>query len=251
MLEQRAHAAILQNQLGGSFRPDAGRALQVVGRITDQCRVRRQLLRPESEALDDRRGVEQHRLLAARTCEPDARALVHELQHIAVTADDENALFLGMQPARERREDVIGLESGHAKSGETEASVNLRQSFELPHQVRRCARAPRLVLLEAFAAERARGCVHRKRRATRLLLAQHLEHQRTEAIQRRRRHAGRRVHHRQRMKRTKHERIGIEQSRIGARASCAFRLGRLQHRQTRARLRRRPIGRKSALSGFA
>ncbi len=169
---------------GGCLRADPGHARQVVGGLPHQ---RRQLgvLRGRHEvALEHRLGGHPGQVGNALARVEHGHVVGDQLQRVAVAGADQYLQALRGCLLGEGGDDVVGLEAVQLDVGDVERVEHLFDQRDLTGELGRRLRAVRLVLAVLVAAEGLPGDVEGHRQMGRLLVAQHVDQHRGEAVDR-------------------------------------------------------------------
>ncbi len=174
--------AVETEPLGGRLGSDPGDAREVVARLTDEGgEVAVALGRHEVLLLD---GLGVH---PPHVGDPahgiDQRDVVgHELEGVAVTRDDDDLHALGLGHRRQRRDDVVGLEPVDLHVLDPQRIEHLADQRDLPLELARGGGTRGLVVGVLLGAERLARHVERDGDVSGVLVAQHVDEHRREAV---------------------------------------------------------------------
>ncbi len=165
----------LREQLRGALCADAGNAGDIVGTISHDRQVVDDLIGPHAEFLENGVGVKE--LLPGFV--PHLNIAVNELQRVLISGDENDAHSFANSAARERGEQIVGLEPGSGDRRKTERLGQFLGDLQLRDQIRVDLDARRLIVLEFLVPEGFLGSVEADRDVIGSLgLAQRLKHPR-------------------------------------------------------------------------
>ncbi len=160
-LEDRIERAILLQQLRGRLLPHAHHTGDVVRAVALEAEVVRHLLRRHAVALEDRVAVVHDDVRDALPRAHDMHAVVHELQRVLVSGDEQDARTLGGGLLGERAEDVVALPALGLDDRHIERREERLDHRELRLEVRVRGRPLDLVRGECLGAESGLAAVER------------------------------------------------------------------------------------------
>ena len=153
VVDQVLQRAVFDDPLGGGLLPHPGDARQVVAGVAAQRREVRVLLRCEPVLLDHRFGGESGQHADALDRVEHGDVVVHELQRVAVTSDDQDPVPGLVGLGREGGDDVVGLEPRLGEDGDTQCVENFLGDVDLAAELIRGGATGGLVLGEPLGAE--------------------------------------------------------------------------------------------------
>ena len=163
-LVQRVERPELADELRGGLLAHPRHAGNVVRRVSLERLVIDHLVGPQPEPLVDPRHVIHDRVLDAGSRCHQADARRDELEHVEVDRDDRRLEVVAVvELARDRPDDVVGLEAGHLVDRDPEGLHDLPNLRKLVAQVVRHLHAGRLVVGVLLVAEGRPGQVERDR----------------------------------------------------------------------------------------
>ena len=180
-LGQRAEVG---DPLGGGLLPHPGDVGQVVAGVAANRGEVRILRRGEAVLGDDLLRGEAGHLGDATTGHQRGDMRVDQLQHVAVARDDEHVHARVDRLAGQRGDDVVGLVTRHRQVRDAQCVEHLEDQAELAAEIAWGFLAVRLVLDVLLVPERWLAPVERDRHVGRLLVLQHLDEHRGEAVDR-------------------------------------------------------------------
>ena len=159
-VEQRFHASVLVEQLGGGLLPHSGHARQVVGRVAAQRRVLHVEVRRDAGALGNARLVVERVVRdAAPVVEHSDPGVADELVHVAVATHDQHVVAALVRLPRESGQQVVGFEAGTVERRDAQRLEHLAHQAELVDERRRRLITMGLVLRCRRVPERRLGTV--------------------------------------------------------------------------------------------
>ena len=212
-VHQGLQGAKVLDPLGRGLLTHAGDAGQVVAAVAAQRREVRVLRRRQAVFPDKAGRVVALHVGDATAVVQHRDVVVDQLEGVPVPGDDEDVHLVLDGLGRERRDDVVGLEAGGGQVPHPERVKDLQDQAELAEKAVGGLGTARLVRVVLLMAERWLPAVERHRDMRRLLVAQHVDEHRGEAVNGVRRQAGRggEVLLRERVERPVRQGVPIEQ----------------------------------------
>ena len=168
----------LRRRLGA----DAGDPGEVVGRLAHQRREVAVALRRHEVALLDGGGVHPPHVGDAPHGVDHRHVVGDELEHVAVARDDDDLHALRGRLGREGRDDVVRLVAGGLDVADLQRVEHLVDQRDLAGELGRRGAAPGLVLRILLEPEGLPGQVEGHPDVGRLLVAEHVDEHRREAV---------------------------------------------------------------------
>ena len=162
--------------------PDPGHAGQVVRALTDHGREVAVAGRGDAVLLLDLLGTHAPHLGDAADGVEDRHPVGDELERVTVTRADEDVDVLGLGLRGDRRDDVVGLVAVELDERDAQRVEDLLDERDLPLELVGSAGAARLVVGVLLGAERVARLVEGHHHVRRLLVAQHVDEHRGEAV---------------------------------------------------------------------
>ena len=182
VVDQVRHVAVLLDELGGGLLPQPGDAGQVVAGVAAQRCELGVLRRRQAVLLLDRvRGHPAHVRHPAAVVE-HGDPLVDELEGIPVAGDDQDVHAVGGGLGGEGRDDVVGLETLSADDRDPQGVEHLADERHLSLEVGWRLGPAGLVVGVRLGAEGRSGDVEGDRDVGGLLVPQHVDEHRGEAV---------------------------------------------------------------------
>ena len=203
----------LRDPLRRGLLPHAGDAGQVVAVVAAQRREIRVLGGRQPVLLDQRGRVVAPHVGHAAAVVQHGHVVGDQLERVPVAGDDEDVMPSASRLGGERRDDVVGLVARRGQVPDAERVEHLEDQADLAAELVRRLGPARLVLDVLLVPEGRLAAVERHRHVRRLLVAQHVDQHRGEAVDGVRGLAGGRgeVLHRQREERAVRQRVPVEQ----------------------------------------
>ena len=176
--------AELAHPLGRGLLPHARDARQVVARVAAQGREIGVLRRGEAVAVHHLARVDPGEVGDAALRVQHRDVVADQLERVAVAGADEHLEPLGLCLGGQRGDEVVGLVALDPEVGDVQRPQHLLDEVHLAAEVVGRGRAIGLVLGVALAAERGPRDVEAHREVGGLLVAQHVDQHRREAVDR-------------------------------------------------------------------
>ena len=174
--------AVGGDPLGCRLGPDAGHPGEVVGRLADQRREVAVALRRHEVALRDGGRVHPPHVGDAPHGVDHRHVVGDELEHVAVARDDDDLHALRGRLGREGRDDVVRLVARGLDVADLQRVEDLVDQRDLAGELRGRGAAPGLVLRILLEPEGLPGQVEGHPDVGRLLVAEHVDEHRREAV---------------------------------------------------------------------
>ena len=183
VLEDLVEAAIVVDPLDRSFLTDLVNADEIVAALADQGGDIRILVGLDTIALHHRVAVVALEFGYAPGIGIKQRnVVVHQLNGIPVTTDNEHAVSVSLAAGCECGEDVVGLVVLFADGGDVHGCQGFFEKWNLPDELRRGVAAGSLVLCVLAGAKRVAGDVECDGQMGRLLFLQQQDEHRNETV---------------------------------------------------------------------
>ena len=183
-VHQRIERAELRDPPGRRLLADAGDVGQVVARIAPDGREIRVLLRRQPVFLLNGLGREPGHLADPAPGHQDRHIAGHELEHVAIAADDEHVHVLPGRLGGQRGDEVVGLVAGLRQPLDAQHVEHLEDQAELAAEVGRRLPPVRLVLDPLLVPERRLAAVEGHGHVRGPLVPQHVDEHGGEPVDR-------------------------------------------------------------------
>ena len=214
-LQQRLHRSEVLHELGRGLVPHPRHARDVVGRVATQRLEVDQLRRLEAVALPDLVGAVYERVGDAAPGDERLHRVGDELEAVQIARHDRDRVPSFLRDPRERADEVVGLEAGHAVDGDRESGENVAHLLDLRPQVVRHGPPAGLVLDVFLGPEGGRADVESGHGELRPRGQDDGQHRR-ESVHGVGHLPVRRAHRRQGEKRPVDEAVGVDQDNLSA-----------------------------------